>query len=243
MNLGQLMPKQLMPYDVYERHQVISQLLEQQFGHKKEIVVLDVGGRIELLARFLPYKIISVNPDGTGAVWGDGMALPFGENAFDAVVNIDTLEHLPEPNRLPFIQECLRVSRSVVLVAAPFGNEGHIALEKQLNDLHEAVMGKPHHYLGEHVENGLPSPAHLLAYQEALQPATVSMHYAGNYIWQGESFARAVRANKKSRLSAAGTHFYNRFINLALFHPINLVDAPASYTNRFYLTIEKVLSA
>lgn len=230
----------LMPYDVYERHQVASQILKNELEEKEDVTVLDVGGRINLLDRFLPYETISVNPDGSGMVWGSGMALPFGDNIFDAVVTIDTLEHLPQKKRLPFIQECMRVARSIGLVAAPFGSAGHTVYEKRLNELHKEVLGKPHLYLNEHIRYGLPTAVHLKQVVHALKPASATLYYAGNYIWQVRSFARAIQANKQPRLFAMFSNVFNRLTNLALFHPIKLTHVPQKYTNRFYLLVRNV---
>ena len=227
------------PYDVYERHAVVSQLLHKKLPSKEKQQILDVGGRIALLDRFLPYKTISINPDGTGHILGDGGKLPFAANSFNAVVNIDTLEHLPRPVRLPFIQECTRVSQQNVIVAAPFGSEAHIQLEKELNELHIRLLGQPHHYLGEHVEYGLPTAEQLEIFAEALRPFTSEFYYAGDFIWQGRSFARAVRAHQQPRLLAHFTNLYNRISGTALFHPISLTTKPTPTTNRFYLVITK----
>lgn len=227
-----------MPYDLYERHTVVSQLLQAKPSSDETKIVLDVGGRIGLLNRFMPYKTISINPDGTGHIVGDGTRLPFVDDSFDAVVNIDTLEHLPGHLRLPFIQECLRVSKQSVIIAAPYGNPGHVQLEKELNALHTKVLGKPHPYLSEHVEHGLPTPEQLVSFTQKLA-ATSQFHYAGDYSWQGRSFARAVQAHKQPRFLARLTHLYNQFSSMALFHPIVLSTKPNAQTNRFYLSLTK----
>ncbi|MAT96718.1 MAG: hypothetical protein CL608_06200 [Anaerolineaceae bacterium] len=229
----------LMPYDLYERHIIVSQLLQEALPTVANQQVLDVGGRIDLLDRFLPYPTISINPDGTGHILGDGGSLPFANETFDAVVNIDTLEHLPGQIRLPFIQECLRVSQQTVIVAAPYGSEAHMQLEKELNELHIRKVGRPHQYLSEHVEYGLPSPEQLANFAQALQPATTQLYYAGDFTWQGRSFARAVRAHQQPRLLARFTNLYNRLSGIALFHPIALTTTPKPTTNRFYLVINK----
>ena len=60
------------PYDVFERHTVVSQLLQKALPTASSSLVLDVGGRKDLLERFLPYSTIAINPDGTGHLLGDG---------------------------------------------------------------------------------------------------------------------------------------------------------------------------
>ncbi|MBK7893587.1 MAG: methyltransferase domain-containing protein [Candidatus Promineifilaceae bacterium] len=229
----------LMPYDLYERHTVVGQLLQKALGRDNSQTVLDVGGRKALLARFLPFPTTAINPDGTGHLLGDGGQLPFANNSFDAVVNLDTLEHLPSQTRLPFIQECLRVSQKCVIIAAPYGSPEHMQLEKALNAQYQQAVGKPHPYLSEHVAFGLPSPEQLQQFVEALRPFPTQLSYAGDFTWQGRSFARAVRAHQQPRLLARLTNLYNQLSGMALFHPINLSQTAHPTTNRFYLVITK----
>lgn len=227
-----------MPYDVYERHQVVSRLLQQSLGPmQQEALVLDVGGRIELLKRFLAYRIVSVNTDGTGSVLGSGIALPFADNTFDAVVSIDTLEHIPPHSRLPFLRECLRVTRHYVIAAAPFGTPEHMAFEQGINELHTAVYGYPHLYLNEHIQNGLPTQQHLQNYAAALAPAQTNTYFAGNFVWQGNNFKRAIHAHHRPRLITRAINFYNQISGMALFHPIKLSTKPNLQSNRFYFLI------
>jgi len=218
---------------------MVSQLLQKSLGtDNADIFTLDVGGRVELLSRFLPYKVISVNPDTTGQVMGSGLALPFVNNAFSAVVNIDTLEHLPAESRLPFLQECVRVARRFVVVAAPFASQGHGDLEVELNQLYQQVHGNPHQYLSEHVRYGLPDMAQLDAFDRALRPAEVTQYFAGDYVWQGKVFRRSVNAEGKSKLLRRFLNLTNWISSMALFHPIQLQKQPAPTSNRFYLLIE-----
>ena len=229
-----------MPYDVYERHKVVSSLLQSVLPPRgNDVSILDVGGRIDLLEQFLPYRVISVNPDGTGAVYASGIALPFAGETFTAVVNIDTLEHLPPAIRLPFIQECLRVTRQYVVIAAPYGNPEHIQHEKELHHLYMDIHGRSHQYLSEHIQHGLPTPAQLDQIEQAISPAIVTRYYAGDYVWQGKTFARAAQAANQPRFQARFTNLYNRITSMAGLHPIQLSSTPNATTNRFYLLIEK----
>ncbi len=230
----------LMPYDVYERHKVVSSLLQSALPPQDEApFILDVGGRIDLLEQFLPYRVLSVNLDGTGAVYASGAALPFAADSFTAVVNIDTLEHLPPDIRLPFVRECLRVAQQYVVIAAPYGSPEHIQHEKELHKLYQQVYGRPHQYLSEHIRYGLPAPAWLDEMETAVAPASVQRYYAGDFLWQGNTFARAIKASQQSFLRSKWTNFLNRLTSLALFHPIRLAQTPADTTNRFYLLIKK----
>jgi len=229
-----------MPYDSYERHAVVSQLLRGAVGDGQEdICILDVGGRAELLERFIPYRVISVNIDGSGDLSGSGCALPFVDRSFVAVVSIDTLEHLPRESRLPFLQECLRVARRCAVIAAPFGSEGHNKCEQQLGDLYRSMYGRPHIYLSEHVRYGLPDIDELDQFACDLKAASSRCLFAGDYVWQGKQFERAILGHRRRGLLARLWNMYNYIASLALFHPIRVRDRPDTTANRFYLLIKK----
>jgi hypothetical protein len=229
-----------MPYDLHERHAVVSRLLHDAIDDSQEdIRILDVGGRAELLGQFVPYRVISVNVDGSGNLSGSGCALPFVASSFTAVVSIDTLEHLRRERRLPFLRECLRVARHYVVVAAPFGSEGHRECEKRLDSLYRSAYGKPHIYLSEHVRYGLPSMVELDQFADNLKPANFKCFFAGNYVWQGKQFERAMRGHRKRGLLVRLWNMVNTVASLAIFHPMRLREQPDASANRFYLFIEK----
>jgi hypothetical protein len=229
-----------MPYDLYERHAVVNRFLQEAIGDDEgDHRILDVGGRGGLLARFVPYRVISVNTDGSGNLLGDGCTLPFVDSSFTAVVSIDTLEHLPRESRSPLLRECLRVAQRCAVVAAPFGSEGHSACERRLNDLYRSIHGEPHTYLGEHVRYGLPDIAEIDRFVRDLEPADVQRFFAGDYVWQSKQFERAMLGYHRRGLLAHLWNLYSTIASLALFHPIQLRDQPYAAANRFYLLIEK----
>ena len=229
-----------MPYDSYERHAVVSQLLlEAAVSSQEDTCVLDVGGRAELLEQFMPHRVVSVNTDGSGNLLGSGCVLPFVDRSFIAVVSIDTLEHLHRENRLSFLRECLRVAQRYVVVAAPFGSEGHKECEKRLDDLYRSTYGKPHTYLNEHIRYGLPDIAELDRLTRDLEAVNFQRFFAGDYVWQGKQFERAMLGHRKRGLFARFRNMYNYITSLALFHPVRLRDQPDTTANRFYLLIEK----
>jgi hypothetical protein len=230
----------LMPYDLYERHAVVGRLLREVTGESSgSHCVLDVGGRVEMLGWFVPYRGVSVNTDGSGDLLGSGCVLPLSDSSFTTVVSIDTLEHLPRESRLPFLRECLRVARRYVIVAAPFGSGGHSACERQLDDLYRSIHGKPHPYLSEHVQYGLPDIAELDRLVRDSGAANARYFFAGDYLWQGKQFERAVLGHRKQGLLARARNMCDYVSSLALFHPIRLRDRPDATANRFYLLMEK----
>ncbi len=230
-----------MSYDMYERHAVVGQILRQAVNdsNHSETRILDVGGWIGLLERFLPYRVISINPDGSGHLFGDGCALPIADNSVEAVVSIDTLEHLPRENRLLFLRECLRVARYYVVVAAPYGSDDHREYEKQLNDLFLNAYGRPHIYLNEHVQYGLPGAKDLDFFELELATKNTRRFYAGDYFWEGRCFERMLLAQNKPKWVQRFLNMYNYIISLAIFHTVRIYELPDDKTNRFYLLFEK----
>ncbi len=63
--------------------------------------------------------------------------------------------------------------------------------------------------------------------------------FAGDYVWQGKQFERAILGYRKQGLFAHIWNIYNYVTSLAIFHPIQLRDQPDTTANRFYLLIEK----
>ena len=230
----------LMPYDVYERHAVVGRLLSGAGeGSCDTVRVLDVGGRSELLERFTPYRVTSVNVDGSDNLAGSGCALPFADSSFTAVVSIDTLEHLPRESRLPFLRECLRVAQRYVIVAAPFGSEAHTTCEIRLNEVYQSVYGEPHVYLSEHVQYGLPGMDDLDQLIRDLGPANYRLLFAGDFLWQCRQFERAIMAHSKGQVFTRLRNLWHHVASLALFRPVRVRERPDASSNRFYLFIGK----
>lgn len=222
----------LTPYDIYERHQVVGEMLAaHSVTH-----VLDVGGQVGSLARFLDAQITSLNVDQSAELNYDGKHIPFEDGSFAAVVSLDTLEHIPPDQRAAFIQECLRVTQRFVIIAAPFGSPEHCAEEQRLDRLYEEIKGVPHHYLREHVRYGIPTQKDIaqLMSDASIQAYTVA--YAGDFLWQSKIFERSI-GGQQSRLTGLLTYVYS----LALFHPIRRATKANPRTNRFYLFIDKQL--
>jgi hypothetical protein len=235
------LPKILTRYDYFERHTVVSQLLRQAVGNDQpeDDIILDVGGCVRALERFASHPVVSINPDHSGNLRGDGRALPFPANCFVAAVSIDTLEHLPKKDRLDFLRECLRVAQCCVIIAAPFGSQGHGEYETRLNRLYESVYGEPLEYLTEHSRYGLPDAEEITALGRELGAASIQQFFAGNYVRQGRQFEQALLGHRRRGLLGRLLNAYNYISSLAVFHPIQLRDQPESTTNRIYLLIEK----
>jgi hypothetical protein len=152
-------PRLELPFDQYQRYQVTAELMER-FAVPAGALVLEVGGGPGPLEDFLPGYEVFVS-DITGAHLGrfllaDGAALPFADQAFAAVVTLDTLEHVPPQYRTPFLAELLRVSADLVVLSAPFASKELEIAEDALNEFIRARFQGDFPTLDEHADNGLP---------------------------------------------------------------------------------------
>ncbi len=107
----------------------------------------------------------------------DGTRLPFPTGAFDAVVSSDVLEHVAPEGRDEFLAELTRVSRDLVVVAAPFDTVGVAGCEELARRYALFSAEAPQPQLEEHRANGLPS---LSATVSTLEAGGASVATAGN---------------------------------------------------------------
>ena len=149
-----------LPFDQFQRYELVRVLLESVRRAGETFDVLDVGGRTAHLRESLPgYRIdlADVDPsDATGLVLGSGAELPFQDDAFDAVCGFDTLEHVPPALRDAFVRECARVARRHVILAGPYDAPRVAEAEEILLDFLRVRLDWEHAYLAEHRTNGLP---------------------------------------------------------------------------------------
>ena len=119
----------------------------------------------DVLAR-APVRFVGIDTKFAGAPASsmipfayDGGRLPFRDGAFHTVVSMDTLEHVPPPQRRWFIQELARVASARVIAGFPAVGEAvgdGLRGERFLQGLFRALgMGDPD-WLHEHEELGLP---------------------------------------------------------------------------------------
>jgi len=94
------------------------------------------------------------------AVRCSGLALPFRNSAFDAVVVSDVIEHVPTDARKPFITEVLRVARKRVVFGYPCGKAA-FALDRKLYEDYKCRNLPAPLWLEEHMLRVFPDE-HLL---------------------------------------------------------------------------------
>ncbi|MEM9380720.1 MAG: methyltransferase domain-containing protein [Planctomycetota bacterium] len=152
-----------LPFDQFQRYELVRALLEDVRRDGEAFHILDVGGRTALLREFLPddrIDLVDVDPStADGLVLGSGAELPFRDGSFDAVCGFDTLEHVPPPLRDAFVRECARVARRHVILAGPYDAPRVAEAEEILLDFLKVRLEWEHGYLAEHRSNGLPDMA------------------------------------------------------------------------------------
>jgi hypothetical protein len=84
-----------------------------------------------------------------------GYQLPFQDNAFDAVVVSDVMEHVPPERRKDVLIEALRVARRVVLCGYPCGAAA-FALDQKLYKDYKNRNLQPPEWLEEHMCHPFP---------------------------------------------------------------------------------------
>jgi SAM-dependent methyltransferase len=87
--------------------------------------------------------------------------LPFADESFDTVLSLDTLEHIPPPQRALFVAELGRVSAGRVVLACP---ERRLeAADRLVASMIVATGLEAPAWLGEHEEFGLPREDEVVA--------------------------------------------------------------------------------
>ncbi len=150
-------------FDRYARYAAIVRAVRASLGpgHHR---VLDVGDTAGHLGTFDPeLDVVGIDVQleaqrlpGTPAALADGTRLPFPDAAFDAVVSSDVLEHVAPLRRPAFLSELRRVSRDLVVVAAPFDTPGVAGVEELVRRYALIALGAEQPQLEEHRRFGLP---------------------------------------------------------------------------------------
>ncbi|HQR08145.1 MAG TPA: methyltransferase domain-containing protein [Gemmatales bacterium] len=158
-------------YDQFQRYAAITVLLKpllnawQQVG--KPLRILEVGSHaLNLFPAFLsPLSIEIVRADLEPQYAGDvgpyvtiekDQQLPFAKGAFDVVVAMEVLEHIPRESRHQAMKEWSRVSSKGILFTCPNG-EAVIDQERRADADFQARHGRVHPWLEEHERFGRPT--------------------------------------------------------------------------------------
>jgi SAM-dependent methyltransferase len=159
--------------------------------------IVEVGANEASFARYSRRKTICVDLDPAGlkralsvqpvmCVAADITALPFRNGTVDAILSIDTLEHIAMNKRDAALSELLRILNSTGegVLSFPSG-DGAIRAESSIRERYEAATGQTFRWLEEHSIEGLPSAEHVCVAlrQMSRARAVVSSKNANLRVW------------------------------------------------------------
>jgi SAM-dependent methyltransferase len=227
----QSLRKYMVGLDIYERHSIVSRILTKSESKS----VLDVGGQAGGLQMFSNrFEVIAVNIDDSGDVRYEGKVIPFVDNAFDAVVSLDTLEHIPHQDRKGFIEEMLRVAKRNVIFCTPLGTDLHRTIEIELNDAWCREFGEDHRFLMEHIDNWLPT---LSETEKILAGKNYELLFVGDIRLAARLFRNYMRMLKHSNPLVRRFFAFLGLSSSFIFYFLKVTKEPDEFTNRVYVHI------
>ncbi len=168
MNLHAL--EKEVPFDQFSRQYQVQAILNKIRSKGETFKILDVGGYKGRTADFLPEDEVTIldlyDIKDANYVQGSALEMPFEENSFDYVVSFDVLEHIPADKRQLFFDECNRTAKKGVIICAPHKSPANEYAETSLNNLYKKLHRKPHQWLREHIEYGIPDFGMLTKYAD-----------------------------------------------------------------------------
>lgn len=132
--------------------------------------ILEVGSGSLGIGPYLNKPFTGVDVDFAGPQWpqmkkikGRAQKLPFPDKAFDVVISVDVLEHLPPADRPKAVNELFRVATKAVVIAVPCGAASH-AQDRDLSLEYQRKFGKQFAFLQEHLQYGLPTHTQVMTW-------------------------------------------------------------------------------
>lgn len=86
----------------------------------------------------------------------NGHRIPFRDRSFDAVIFVDSLEHMAATSRMPLVRQSLKIARKKVVLLFPFGSPENIKFEKEYRGLLQEYGLPIKPSIREHYIFGLP---------------------------------------------------------------------------------------
>ena len=147
--------------------------------------VLELSRRATGLADYLPDARLErfATHEHDQPSLGTPVALPFADGAFDGCLISDVYEHIPAARRPELLAEMLRVTRGLVLVAAPRGDALVSRLDRLVFDFIWGKYGERFVPLEQHMAYGLESVEATVASLKA-QGADAVVVLPSNYVYR-----------------------------------------------------------
>ncbi|MBC8277194.1 MAG: methyltransferase domain-containing protein [FCB group bacterium] len=230
--------KYLHGMDSYERHKAVADIIDKSPCNSKSI--LDVGGETKITTNRLAYflrnrNVMTANVITKTGLQVSGVELPIEDKSCDAVVSIDTLEHIPKKDREKAISEYYRIATKEVILTGPIDNEYQRNSEKRVNEAYKKLFGRDHHYLIEHLNYGDPSIEDLKRWCEGKEHTIVYLSdntVIEKHIEKSFSFFPKIKPlNKIFKL------LYTAY-TIKDYAPIEYINTPKPVTRRFLVHIK-----
>ncbi len=184
---------QALDLDLFQRYSLTARLLARMLANvPPPMRILELGPNyLNPLLRFLNPELVQLTRCDTRAVFDDpdfvridaGAPLPFANEAFDAVVALEVLEHMPRERRRDFLAESLRVARHGGVYSTPHGVPEVIEAEALAAASFLERHGFEHPYLREHREFGLPGEAEIVELLKQLEVPHAVIDNAPLDVW------------------------------------------------------------
>ena len=132
--------------------------------------VLDVGSGGLGIAPYLKKKVTGVdikfNPPYhpmLEKILASALNLPFTDRVFDAVISVDTIEHLNKSQRGKAVSEIIRTARALAVIAVPCGKQS-LKQDKKLHRYYRKKFGKNYVFFEEQIKYKLPEEEEMVEY-------------------------------------------------------------------------------
>jgi hypothetical protein len=223
-----------LPFDQYGRMRVVQNIAhilyralvpEEQADERPRVRALDVGGYPGVLRHFLSpdlfeLTVLDVVPDEgsiPGYVRASGADIPFGPGEFDVVFSLDTLEHIPAPDRKAFLHEAMRVARHAVVLVNPIQSVESDLAEELLDEYVRWLLDAQQEQLAEHRAFGLPDFPGTAAEFEQAGMRTYSFNLANVHNWLFMMVAKHYLISLRDERASAFERALDRYYNLSFF--------------------------
>ncbi|MGH7962842.1 MAG: glycosyltransferase, partial [Candidatus Binatia bacterium] len=185
-------PTNQLPFDRYQRYAFAARAVGALRIEDQPLRLLEVGANVHHdLEKFLPRdQIVYLDLERPVAstfhgtcVQGDATAAPFRKGAFDVVIALDVLEHIPPEKRPDFLSTMLWAANQGVIMAAPFQTAEGEAQELRLNTYFRDLHGSDYPWLAEHQARGLPDLDDTLRRIRSLGWAALTWGHGNLHLW------------------------------------------------------------
>ena len=210
-------------FDQYQRYKNTQLIIETMRAKKEKFTILEVGANEHKnLEQFLPndeIKYIDINlsekmRNDSSYILGDATDMDFKDDAFDIIVALDVFEHISNEGKHAFLKEVARVSKRGFVICAPFNEDGVHEAERRVNANYECMYGRPHPWLAEHLENGLPELEETLSILNELKTNVSVFSHGDLDMWERmTNIEMAADCNPAlSRVGLLLHDYYNQYI-------------------------------